>query len=435
MARFRLLFGISIFWLALSMLGDGLNTLVLPDYVLGFVGEARQATFLGLLTFAGLMAGMLVQPFAGLLSDRLRPMAGRRVTLGSGVLLTLGGLALFGLSPNLFTLGFAYGLIQVAANVAQAAQQGFLPDLVPAAQRGTAAGVKGLMDLGGALLGFMVLGQLLSIGQNAAALLILAGVLVALFVLTILLVHEPCPALDHRAAAPLRTLLADSFRLADVFHLSPQKHGSFVWLVASRFLFLLGTYAVGRFFLYFIADRLNLDRSQAADEAGGLLAGLTLITAVSAPLAGWAADRWGRRALMLVGAALSISGVLLLSFADNAMAILLFGGLMALGSAAFASANWALTADMAPTAEAARFFGLANFGTAGALAMAGLFGPLIDWANGVTPGSGYRVLFIGASLAFAASALAALRTRPHTHAWPAAPPTLLREPDQIALDR
>ncbi|HEX6606545.1 MAG TPA: MFS transporter, partial [Chloroflexia bacterium] len=191
--------------------------------------------------------------------------------------------------------------------------------------------------------------------------------------------------------------------LAAAFRLDLRAHRTFAWLVASRFLFLLGTYAVGRFFLYFIADRLGLDPAQAAGEAGGLLAGLTLVTVLAALPAGWAADRWGRLPLMLAGAAVSALGTLGLIVAGGAGQILLFGGLMAVGSAAFAGANWALTADVAPPAEAARFFGLANVGTAGAAAAAGLFGPLIDSANAAAPGLGYTVLFAGATLAFVLS--------------------------------
>ena len=55
MDRVRLLFGISVFWLALSMLFDGINTLVLPAYLLGAAADSSKATVLGLLTFAGLL--------------------------------------------------------------------------------------------------------------------------------------------------------------------------------------------------------------------------------------------------------------------------------------------------------------------------------------------------------------------------------------------
>ena len=156
----------------------------------------------------------------------------------------------------------------------------------------------------------------------------------------------------------------------------------------------------------YVADRLHLDVGRAAEAAAGLLAALTLLTLVAAPLAGWAADRFGRMPLMVAGALLSAAGVLLLISAASGFQILVFGSLMAIGSAAFASANWALTADLAPREEAARFFALANVGTAGGAAAAGLLGPLIDWGNRVAPGAGYTALFLVAGLACTISALA-----------------------------
>ena len=130
MQRVRLLLGISIFWLALSMIFDGINSLVLPQRLLGLVDDASKATMLGLLSFVGLIVGMLVQPLAGAFSDRVRPRWGRRGSLALGVLVLLPSLALFGLSRSVLAVVVGYVLIQVAASVAQAAQQGFLPDLV-----------------------------------------------------------------------------------------------------------------------------------------------------------------------------------------------------------------------------------------------------------------------------------------------------------------
>jgi MFS-type transporter involved in bile tolerance (Atg22 family) len=76
---------------------------------------------------------------------------------------------------------------------------------------------------------------------------------------------------------------------------------------------------------------------------------------------------------------------------------------MSLGSAAFAGGSWALLADLVPKDESARFFGLANFSTAGSSAAAGLFGPLIDAADRVAAGTGFSVLFFVAALAFLSS--------------------------------
>jgi MFS family permease len=397
MKRARLLFGISVGWLALSMLFDGMNTLVLPAYLLGAADEATRGTTLGLMTFTGIVLGMLVQPVAGALSDRLRPRWGRRGMIALGTLLTLLALGIFGVAHGLALIFLGYLLVQGAASVAQAAQQGFIPDLVPARLRGAASGIKGFMDLAGAMLGFAVLGALLEGQPGGPALWAVAGVVVVTAALTLALVREPrLPA--H--SPPLRASLRDAFRI------DLRRQRTFVQLVVARFLFLLGTYAVGRFLLYFVADRLGLGAGSAAEATGGLLAGLALLTALGAPLAGWASDRFGRMPLMLLGALLSTAGILSLTVASSAMLIFLFGSLMALGSAAFASANWAFTADVTPPDEGARFFGLANIGTAGAAAAAGLLGPLVDWGNARAPGAGYTALFVVAGLACAASALA-----------------------------
>lgn len=403
MARIRLLLGISVFWLALSMLFDGLNTLVLPERLLSVADEATRATTLGLVTFAGLLLGMLAQPVAGLFSDRLRPRWGRRGTIAVGVVLILASLFLFGLAQSLLAVLLGYVLIQVAASVSQAAQQGFIPDLVPTGSRGTASGFKGFMDIAGAMLGFVVLSQVLQGGETGPALLVIAAVVLVTFLLTLVLVREPAPAGEAGAEARVSFARPGTFMAAFRFDL--QQHRAFAWLVVARFLFLLGTYAVGRFLLFFVADRLRLDPGEAAEQAGLLLAALALVTVLAAPPAGWAADRLGRMPLMLAGAGLSALGTLLLATAGSALQIFLFGGLMALGSAAFASANWALTADLVPPAEAARFFGLANFGTAGAAAAAGLFGPLVDSGNQLTPGAGYTALFVAAALASVTSAI------------------------------
>jgi MFS family permease len=391
----RLLLGISVFWLALSIVFDGINSLVLPARLLGQDSAANSATILGLLTFAGLTAGMLVQPLAGQFSDRVRHRYGRHVVVGIGLVLLLAALLGLGLARSLAAVAAAYLAVQIAASMAQAAQQGYIPDLVSPNSRGLAAGFKGLMDTGGATLGFILLGSMLAGESIAPALVAVAATLVVTYLLATLLVREP--RLEKR----------DSVRggVLDAFRLDFSRHSAFVRVVSARFFFLLGTYATGRFLLFFIADRLGFEPARAAEEAGMLLAALTLITALAAPLGGWAADRWGRIPLMAAGALLSAAGVLGLITAGSSQLILLYGGIMAVGSAAFASANWAMTTELTPPNESARFMGLANFGTAGGAAAAGLLGPLVDWGNTLAPGRGYTFLFLAAAAAFLSSML------------------------------
>ena len=394
----RLLFGISVFWLALSVLSDGVNTLVLPIQLSGPAGQNNQATLLGLLTFIGLLAGALVQPVAGAFSDRLQPWLGRKGFIGIGLVLSLGSLFLFAIFPNLIGIMVSYLAIQVSASIAQAGQQGLIPDLVNENQRGLASGLKGFMDLAGAMLGFVLLGQLLGSGRPILAIGAISGILVFTYLLALALTPEDRV---HQGV----TVKATAMPLREVFRLNLNDHSAFVRLLVARFLFLLGIYGTGRFLLLFVANRLGLPEDQAAKQAGNLLAGLALVTVLASPLTGWLADRIGRVPLMIAGAVFSAVSALLLIRAGSTSQILLFGGLMSLGSAAFSGGSWALLADLVPKNESARFFGLANFSTAGSAAAAGLFGPIIDGAERITPGMGFSVLFIAAALAFLASIL------------------------------
>ena len=240
----RLLTGISIFWLALSMLFDGINTLVLPFQLNKWIDTQSQATTLGLLTFIGLTAGALVQPIAGAVSDRLRPRLGRRGIIGIGVLLSLVSLTFFALANSLIAITIAYITVQVSANFAQAGQQGLLPDLVKEHRRGLASGLKGFMDIGGAMLGFLFLGQLLGSGRTSIALGVIAVTLLITYLAAALLTPEDRPG--------NQVILQRRIGFNQIFQIDTTEENAFLRLLIARFLFLLGIYATGRFLLFFV---------------------------------------------------------------------------------------------------------------------------------------------------------------------------------------
>ena len=74
------------------------------------------------------------------------------------------------------------------------------------------------------------------------------------------------------------------------------------------------------------------------------------------------------------------------------------GILMAIGTAAFTTANWAALTGSTPATVAGRLMGMANVGTGGAAACAGLLGPSID-AFGFTPALVVATVSILVSLA------------------------------------
>ncbi len=346
----RAALGVSVGWVGISMIGDGVPALLLPHRLLA--GGVTDATTLGVTSLVGIALAAAVQPFAGRWSDRV----GRLPVIGIGASIATAGLLTLVATPAV-TIGAIVTL--VGASVAQAGYQPMLPDRLPPRWRGRAGGLKSAFDVGGAMLGFVLLGALIGVGEPLLAGVALAVVLVIGFAVSWLLAGRGSPPVDAVEARG-------------------ETGSALLRVVAARFLFLLGIYAVGRFLLLFVADRFGLTPDAAAAEAGMALASLALVTVAASLPAGWLADRVGRRALMVGGGLVGGAGIALLPAADSMVALIAAGSLMAIGSAAFGSASWAMLADLSPPPRAGGALGLANLGTAGAAAAAGGFGAVID---------------------------------------------------------
>ena len=377
----RGLLGVSVGWLGISLVADSVPSVLLPYRV---AEEGGTATQLGLITLVAIALSALVQPAAGTLSDR----RGRMPVVIGGAVIAAGGLAALGLGDA--AVGTVVTLVGVG--IAQAGYQALMPERVAAGFRGRAAGAKGFFDVGGAFVGFLLVGALLSAGDGGAVAIVLAIALFGCLVVGVLLASRP-------QRGPTETVTAAEEH--------PGLPVSLVRLTVARFLFLLGIYAVGRFLLLFVADRLGRSAEVAAADAGAALAVLAFLTALAALPAGWLGDRLGRRPLMLGGGAIAAIGVAGLPLASSLPSIVAMGTLMAVGTAAFGAGSWAALADVSAGAHAGRRLGLASLGTAGAAAAAGLFGPLIDAAETVAPGAGFSVAFSLAALAVVAGALVA----------------------------
>jgi MFS family permease len=376
----RTVAGVSLGWLGISMVADGVPALLVPHQL---AAAGRGAGELGWVTAVAIGLAVAAQPIAGAWSDRV----GRTLVIGAGLVLAVAGLALL-LAPSVLLGATAAALVGVS--VVQGGYQGLLPNRVPAQWRGRAAGAKGLFDVGGAFAAFALLAGLLAAGRSDLAVGTLAIALVGALAVSMALAGNAKRVMARPRAQPARR---------------PQLSMGFVRLVVARFLFLLGIYVVGRFLLLFVAERQSLGADAAGATAGLVLAVLTLATAVAALPAGWLVDRVGRPGLMLGGALIGALGIGLLPLAGSTALLVTFGALMAVGSALFGAASWALLADLVEGAHAGRLLGIANIGTAGAAAAAGLFGPVIDLVNTAAPGTGFTVAFFAAALLAAAGAL------------------------------
>jgi len=175
---------INIYWLGLNVASGTITPVLLPYLVALFVPPEQKNTYLGLVRVIGLAVAMLIQPIAGMFSDRNTSRWGRRRPfIFTGTMLDLVFLAIIGASPlfigsaldgfflptlgittALFVLIAGIVLLQMASNLAHGALQGLIPDLVPEDQRGRSSGVKAVMELLPVFL-VIVVGPLVDRGQ------------------------------------------------------------------------------------------------------------------------------------------------------------------------------------------------------------------------------------------------------------------------------
>ncbi|MEZ4768178.1 MAG: MFS transporter [Caldilineales bacterium] len=379
-------------WFGLAYLWNGLHAILLPAMLIGLVPLALKNTYLGALTFFGLLLAMLTQPIAGAVSDRSGWMGRwgrRRPFVALGVALVAGLLVLLAGARSFAAIALIYAAMQVTASIAEAALQSLLPDQVPAEDRGRASGFKNAAQIAGFVVGVGVGGVLAGRGQIGLALLITALMVLATNGWTLIgVVEQPVKRLRRR-----RIGAADALRVAyGSFSIDRRAAPGYTRLLAGRALIMAGFFALQGFAQYFIADNLR-----APDPAGTtalLMATMGVAVLVLAVPTGILADRLGRRPLNLFAGVLGGLATLALILVGTIPQLILIGGLVGAAVGIFLSVNWAWAADLVPPGEAGRYLGLSNLATAGASAFSRLLaGPLVDGGNALSTGLGYSLLF------------------------------------------
>lgn len=165
--RWHNLLAINSYWFGINIASGIITPLLLPFLVVQFMPAEYKNTYLANLRVVGLAVAMLVQPLAGMFSDRSTSRFGRRRPfIVASALLNVLFLVIIGLSPtfhqsglNQFiqeNLGVTAGyavlmtgivLLQFSSNLGHGALQGLIPDVVPPDQRGRASGVKAVLEL------------------------------------------------------------------------------------------------------------------------------------------------------------------------------------------------------------------------------------------------------------------------------------------------
>jgi MFS family permease len=379
---------LNAYWIGLSFMWNALHPIILPAVLLNYVPDEKKNTYLGLLTFAGLMIAMVVQPITGALSDGWRSRIGRRRPLIIlGTLFDFVFLSILAWMGGVVWLIIGYIGLQFSSNIAHGPLQGLLPDRVPKAQMGTAAALRTFMDMLSLVAASLLAGRLLDpVTRNPTDIMVVVMSLLAIFA-TITIVgvrEEPAQRIGDKRQGSFFSQFKVKF----------SDNPAYWWLIAERLLFLIGIYGVQTFAQYYLQDVLRVP--DPPKQTGDLLAALTVAIVVLVLLGGWLTDRYGAKKILYIATFIAATGLFLMVFATDMQRLLVFGIILGAGIGLFLTANWALANTLAPEEEAGKYLGFTNLATAGSAAIARLEGPALDWLNHTWPGAwiGYKALFI-----------------------------------------
>jgi MFS family permease len=396
---------LSIYWLGIQTIWGGLNITIIPGR-LDDLSRDTQGTLLAIIMIAGAIAPILIQPTVGVISDYTVTRWGRRKPyIVVGALLDVVFLAGIAFNSDFAAMVAFYFLLQVSSNFAQGPFQGYVPDLVPAKQVGTASGLMGLMLTLGTIAGVGIATVGGIIDNVALATLALGVVEVVTMVILVATV-------DEGRAAPRRTRLWREIALS-AWGRDILRERDVLWLLLVRLLFL-GAYnatliAVGYF---------RRSHAMSSTDADATVFLATAIVGVSTALAaipgGRLSDRFGRRPVIWAAAMIAGVGLVGVALAPTPALAVASWVPFGIGMGTFLSADWALMSDVIPKHTAGRYMGILNAGTA----MAGpvfiiVAGPVQDLvAAGYGDAAGPRAAMAVGAAFVALSALALTRVDP-----------------------
>ncbi len=433
---------INVFYFAITARSQTL-ALIIPLLVQTFVGEEVKGTALGNIRLWGLMAALLFQALAGILSDRSTSRMGRRrpfILIGAlsevVVFIAIGVIAstLEGMTGYWVLFG-AYLLSMLSSNTGHAATQGLIPDLVPESKHGIFSGFKAFFELPAPLIFVsFVVSNLVGAGNIWGALLVLSGVMILCAAIAMLVPEKPIkeppfemnwkPVLRLVAMTGVFTVVilgsgalvnyANNLTnaLSDVSALittvvigvlgmmiavilgvwasvrisiggkGKDNNASFTWWIVNRLSFLVGSTNLSVFAVYFLQERF------AGQDIEGLFGLLMLFVGLSIFIssipAGWLTDKFGRKPVCAFSGVLATAGTIVVTTSVSVTMLYIGGVMIGVAMGFFYSASWALGTTLVPKDQAGRYLGIQNLAGAGAGAIGAYIGGPIGDATGFT---------------------------------------------------
>jgi len=403
--RWTQIFAISIFYFALNFHWAALGIIILPSQVFKIVGNLDKGAALAFVLVPGAFVSLFANPFFGLLSDRTRGRIAkwgrRRPYILLGTLVNVAALAWMAVARDIPTLAIAYVIVQFSSNAAQAPFHALLPDVVPVEQRGLTSGVMGMLLIAGNIGGVILAGSVLNSAQPLPIYQqelwltygVIMLVMVALMLVTIFSVRGDQVMAPTEQDRPQKTWISRSalltiggtlvavaigwalitgwnilhianiqiggdvepvlleviatIGLLRLFGFNPRRDPDFAWVLLTRLLMMLGIYTIQTFLQFYMRDVVQVANPEQQTTNFVILVSLTSL--VSAFVAGWLSDRFGRKRMVyLSGSFMALVGFIFI-VTHSLTIVIAAGALFGLGYGAYQSVDWALVADVLPS--------------------------------------------------------------------------------------
>jgi len=312
---------LALYWLGIQAVWGALLAISLQVRSTELVVANPLAAY-GLLATSGAIVAAVVQILAGALSDRRRRSAPDRVAFYvAGGAVGAAGIVWFYLAPSFAQLVAAYAIVQLGLNVAMAAYQPVIPDVVAPGSTGVASSW---------MAAFQSLGN--AVGAVVASLIadarVVAATIVGLLAVTCVATAR------HVRGLPLRSASGEAA--------PPAPRAAFANLFGSRAFVYVGFFTLIDYLFFYV--KTNAPGAKLADvtaTSGYMVLAFTVAGAIGAASAARPSDRRDKRAVASVGGAGVMLALLALIATHDVRA--------AFAATAFAGAAWGvfLVADWA----------------------------------------------------------------------------------------
>jgi MFS family permease len=354
----------SLYWLGLSAVWSGILDIVNGRLQFtGLVPKGGEGIGALQISITGMVIAIAVQPTIGTISDYTISRWGRRkpyIFIGSALDLVF----LYGIATANTVLAIAafVCLLQFSSNFSQGPFQGYVPDLVPAAQVGLASGLLGLFQAFGNIVGYVVAALAVwasSTDPNAFFYGTMAlGLIEFSSMLSVVIRVDEGKRRKSRGSRSWLSIAGEAWG-TDIL-----RERSFLWLVGSRFFVLVAAAFYPNLSTFYLAQVFGMDAAQTGQTKLLLLAIVAVCVTLAVLPASRLSDRIGRKKVIYGACAVGSCGLALGALAPVVPVALVGAALFAVSAGAFLAVDWALMSDIVPKASSGRYMGISNVATA-----------------------------------------------------------------------